>query len=288
VSDDGDGFTLGELDRARRRRTLGKPRSRGTLPRLPVGRDLDLIQEWLTRAFMPPEGYRIDTFDRHGRQRADPATLGLRNGRDTLTYRFMAQSDLQGARLRSTILAVSDGELDMPHLTGSEIEDVWAALCKLGKVKTEVDERDLTRKWIEQLLDHATPLRGKTLAPDGRHDALMALRHQGEFTKPDALALRDRKDDFRRPVRFIDAQTSEQWIRAGETATFVRYVVGIEPLAQSTLQGRLEQIEVEAQRFEDHRPPHPKNVLFRLSDALVAYVDAHLPEAAADHQGAIF
>jgi hypothetical protein len=287
VSD--DGFTLSELDRGRRRRNLGKPRPRGTLPRLPVGRDLEQIQEWLTRAFSPPEGYRIDTFDRHGRQRADPATLVLRNGRDTLTYRFMAQSDLQGPRLRSTILAVSDGELDMPHLTGSEIEDVWAALCKLGKVRSEVDERDITRKWIEQLLDHAAPLRGKTLVPDGRHDALMALRHMGEFTRPDALALRDRREELgRRPVRFVDAQTSEQWVRAGETATFIRYVVGIEPLAHSTLQGRLEQIGVESQRFEDYRPPHPKNVLLRLSDELVAYVDAHLPEAATDHQGAIF
>ena len=268
-----------DLERATRQRGLGKPRPKGKLPYLPDGRDLEQLQEWLTRAFRPPEGYRVDTFDRHGRQDADPATLMLRNGRDTLTYRFTTQAALQGRRLRRTVLSVADGELDMPHLTDSEIDDLWAALCKFGKVRAEVDERDETLKWIEQLLDVAAPLRGKTLVPDGRHDALMALRHLGEFTRPDALALKDRREEaLRRPVRFIDAQTNEQWVRAGETAAFVRYVVGVDRIAQSTLQGRLQQIGVEAQRFEDYRPPHPKNVLFRLTDALVEYVDAHLPE----------
>jgi hypothetical protein len=269
--------TKDEFDRARG--DLGKVRPRGVLPRLPTGRDPDPLQEWLTRAFRPPEGYRADVFERHGRQRTDPCTLTFRNGRDSLTFRFSQQSDLMGARMRATVLAAGDGELDMPHLTGSETEDVWAALCKLGKVLTEVDDRDETRKWMQQLLDATSPLRGHTLVPDGRHDALMAMRGLGEFTRPDALALaRPSSSDafiLRRPVRFVDEQTDEQWVRAGEAATFIRYVVGIEPLAHSTLQGRLQQIGVEARRFEDHRAPHPKNVLLRLTGELIEYVDAN-------------
>ncbi len=153
------------------------------------GRTPELLQAWLTLAFRPPEGYRADTFERHGRQRTDPCTLTFRNGRDSIEFRFMAQGDLAGAKLRATVLAASDGELDMPHLTDSEKEDVWAALYKLGRVMTDVDDRDETRKWCQQMIDVSSPLRGYTLVPDGRHDALMAMRNLGEFTRPDALAI---------------------------------------------------------------------------------------------------
>jgi hypothetical protein len=279
-------ITADEIDRRRRRRDLGKPRPKGVLPRLPGGRDPETLQEWLTRAFRPPEGFTADEFKRHGRQRTDPCELTFRNGRDTLEFRFMQQADLAGVKLRATVVAVSDGELDMPHLTGSEQEDVWAALCKLGKVLTEVDERDETRKWLEQMIDIAQPLRGYSLVPDNRHDALMALRNQGEFTRPDALAIAKPSSETwtRRPVRFVDEKTDEQFVRAGETAAWVRWVCGKEPLSHSTLQGRLHQIGVEARRFEDYRPPHPKMVLYRLSDELIEWIEATAPPAPAGPQ----
>jgi hypothetical protein len=272
-------YTEAELDGAQ-----AKARPRGVLPRMPSGRDPAPLQQWLTRAFRPPEGYHADAFERHGRQRLDPCTLTFRNGRDTLVYRFAQQGDLIGPKLRSTVVAISDGELAMPHLTGSEIEDVWAALCTLGRVLTDVDDRDEIRKWLEQMIDVSHPIRGFTLVPDGRHEALMAMRDHGEFTRPDALALaRPASADgwARRPVRFVDEQTQEQFVRAGETAAFVRWVCGKEPLSHSTLQGRLHQIGVEARRFEDYRPPHPKMVLFRLSEELVEWVEASAPAAPA-------
>jgi hypothetical protein len=263
-----------DLERAEQRKGLGKPRPRGTLPRLPRGRDIELLRDWLTRAFNPPEGYRFDTFDRTTKQKSDPCSITFRNGRDTRTFRFGTQGDLVGSKLRSMVFAVGDGDLDMPHLTGSEIEDVWAALCKAGRVVVEIDDREETTKWLQQLLDSSSPLRGKTLVPDGRHDALMAIKSQGEFTRPDALSLvRGGEQWQRRPIRFVDEQTGEQWLRAGEAAAFVRWVCGVEPLSYSTLRGRLSEIGVEVKRFEDYHPPHPKLTLYRLTAELVEYVD---------------
>ena len=263
-----------DLDRAEERKALGKARPRGTLPRLPVDGDVEVLREWLTRAFNPPKGYRFETFDRAGKQRTDPCSITFRNGRDTRTFRFVQQADLNGARLRTTVYAVADGALAMPHLTGSEVEDVWAALCTLGRVVTEYDDRDETRKWLEQLLDASSAFRGSTLVPDGRHDGLMALRANGEFTRPDALSfVRGGEHWQRRPARFIDEQTGAQWIRAGETATFVRYVCGVEPLSHSTLRARLSEIGVHPKHFEDYRPPHPKLTLYELTPELVEYVE---------------
>jgi hypothetical protein len=271
--------TLDDVDRAHRRRELGKPRPKGVLPRLPGGRDLELLRDWLTLAFKPGDEYRVDLFDRAGRQRADPCSLTFRSGRDTVTYRWSAQSALIGAQLRANVLAITDGWADMPHLTGSEIDDTWAALVKLGKVASEVDDRDESVKWVQQILDAASALRGYTLQSDGRHDALMALRNHGEFTRPDAeqFVRPSEENSVRRPVRFVDEQTGEQFLRAGETATFVRHVVGERSLQYSTLRARLAEIGVEAVRFEHHFTPHPKAVLYQLTDELVEYVEAFSP-----------
>lgn len=252
----------------------GKPRPKGKLPYLPDGRDLEQLREWLTRAFRPPKGYQFDKFDRAGKQKSDPCSITFRNGRDTRTFRFPQQGDLHGAKLRPIVFAVADGDLAMPHLTGSEVEDVWAALCTVGSVATVSDERDETIKWCQQLLDAAVPLVGKTLVPDGRHDALMALKQNGEFTRPDAIAFLRGGDQWQRqPVRFVDEQTSEQFIRAGEAAAFVRWVLGVEPLSFSTLRARLSEIDVVGKRFEDYRPPHPKLTLYQLTEELVEYVE---------------
>jgi hypothetical protein len=275
-------ITADDVDRRRRGRQLGKPRSKGTLPPLPRARDLDLIRDWLTQAFRPGDEYRVDVFERAGRQRSDPCSLTFRSGRDTATYRWATQSALIGVQLRANVLGITDGWCDMPHLTGSEQDDVWAALVKLGKVISEVDDRDEARKWVQNILDAASPLRGFTLVPDGRHDALMALRNHGEFKRPDAeLFLRPSEENsVRRPVRFVDDKTGDQFIRAGETITFVRYVAGERNLQGSTLRARLAEIGVEAVRFEHHLNPHPKAVLYQLPEDLVEYVEAASPTPA--------
>jgi hypothetical protein len=265
-------FTEADIDAIQ-----GKPRPRGTLTYLPGGRDPEALRTWLTLAFRPEEGWRFDVFERPTTEPSDGCSITFRNGREVVSYRFRHQSDLMGSKLRAMVLSVSDGELDMPHLTGSEIEDVWAAMCKLGHVLTEYDERDETRKWVEQVLTQSIPLTGHTLVPDGRWNALMAIKTHGEFTKPDALALLNAYRNegntwLSRPIRFIDCQTGEQWLRAGETATYLRYVVGAEPLSHTTLRGRLHEIGVEAVYFQDRRRPHPKAWLYRLTEELVEYL----------------
>jgi hypothetical protein len=255
-----------------------KPRPKGTLPYLPDGRDQDLLRGWLTLAFRPDDGWSFDAFQRPTTERTDGCSIAFRNGRETVTYRFKRQGDLMGQSLRATVLSVSNGELDMPHLTGSEIEDVWAGMCKLGRVLTDYDERDETRKWVEQMLDATEALTGYTLVPDGRRDALLAIREHGEFKFLDAKALLSaRRDDnpalLSYPIRFVDCQTGEQWLRMGETATYLRWVVGADPLSHGSLKGRLADIGVEARHFQDWHPPHPKAWLYRLTPELVEFVE---------------
>jgi hypothetical protein len=251
-----------------------KPRKNGTLPFLPGGHDLDLeiLREFVTMALRPPKGWRVVGFDRAGRDDIDPCTVAVQDGREHRTFRFRKQGALY-RNLRATAVSVSDGFLNVPHLSPGEVEDVWAALCTLGRVLTEYDERDDARKWIEQMVPATMPLNGHTLVPDGRHDALMALRAAGEFTRPDALALARPGEDQRfmqRPCRFLDSQTGYQYLRAGETAAFVRWVLGVEPLSAQTLTARLTEIGVVMKLFEDHKPPHPKLRLYQLSDELAA------------------
>lgn len=273
-------ITADDVDRRRRGRQLGKARPKGTLPPLPKGRDLELLREWNTLAFRPGEGYRVDVFERAGRQRADPCSLTFRFGQDTVTYRWPSQVDLRGRQLRANVLAVTDGWCDMQHLTDSEVEDVWAALVKLGKVLSEVDDRDEARKWLQHILDAAGALRGHTLAAGPqRHDALMAIRNHGEFTRPDAerFIRPSEESSVRRPVRFVDEESGKQFLRAGETIVWVRHVAGERNMTYSSLRARLSEIGVEAVRFEHHLAPHPKAVLYQLSEELVEYVEAASP-----------
>jgi hypothetical protein len=250
-----------------------KSRPRGTLPYLPHEREPEPLRTWLTLALRPPKGWTVQTLDRAGRDLRDPCSLIVANGRESRTYRFKTQRELMRSP-RSTVFAVSDGWLAVPHLTASEIEDLWAALCTLGRVLTEHDEVDQTREWIEQMLPSTLPLTGYTLVPDARHDGLMAIRAQGEFTKSDALSLvrpgTNEELYQQRPIRLVDKETGEHWLRAGETATFVRWVVGVEPLSHATLKARLHEIGMTARLFEDYRPPHPKLNLLRVSDELIA------------------
>lgn len=267
-------FTAADGEQVERKR--GKPRPRGTLPYLPDEWGPEPLRDWLTLAFRPGPDWRVQSFERTGRDKNAPCSIVVRNGREQTTYRFSRQRDLTGASLRAAVIGVSDAKLRMPHLTPGEVEDVWAALCGLGDVLSEHDEADEARDWVEALLPVTLPLTGYTLVPDGRHDALMALRHAGEFARGDAEALRRGGDDRyqQRPARFVDVQTAEHWLRAGEVATFVRWVLGVEPLSHATLRARLSEVGVEGRYFEDHRPPHPKLALYRLSEAFVEFVEA--------------
>jgi hypothetical protein len=259
-------FTEDQLDAIQ-----GKPRPKGSLPHLTDDRRPESLRAWLTRALRPPEGWHVESFDRYGREGREPATLHVANGREARAFRFKQQRDV-ATKPRMTVVSISDGWLDVPHLTAGEVEDLWAALCRLGSVLTEFDEVEQTREWVESYLPATLPLNGFSLVPDARHDALMAIRSAGTFGKGDALALTRPSDDQRfaqRPTRFRDSATGEQWIRPTELAAFVRWVIGVEPLAHATLRARLREIGVVGQRFEDYRPPHPKLGLYQLTTELV-------------------
>jgi hypothetical protein len=263
-------FTEDQLDALQ-----GKPRPKGSLPYLTDDRRPEFLRAWLTRAFRPPEGWRVESFERLGPEREHPAILVVANGREARRLRFKRQRDLRGTP-RSEVAAVANGWLNMPHLTGGEVEDVWMALCALGQVLTEHDEPEQTREWVESFLPATLPLNGFSLVPDARHDALMAIRHAGAFGKGDALALTRPNEDQRfaqRPTRFRDSGTGEQWIRPTELAAFVRWVIGVEPLAHATLRARLHEIGVVGRYFEDYRPPHPKLALYQLTTELIDHVE---------------
>jgi hypothetical protein len=264
-------FTEEQLDAIQ-----GKPRPRGSLPYLPGDRSPAFLRAWLTRALRPPSGWHVERFERFGRTGRDPCTLYLANGRESKRFRFARQIDL-ARNSRTAFLSESDAWLDVPHLTGGEIEDVWAALCRLGSVLSDFDEVEQTREWVEMFLPVTLPLRGYSLVPDARHDALMALRNAGTFGKAEALSMIRPTDNGgpsyqQRPSRFIDEATGEQWVRPNELASYLRYVVGVEPLSHATLRARLREIGVAGQHFEDYRPPHPKLALYQLTDGLIESV----------------
>jgi hypothetical protein len=62
-------------------------------------------------------------------------------------------------------------------------------------------------------------------------------------------------------------------VRAAEAITFVRYVVGAEPLAPGTFRARLAEVGVEGTHFQDYRPPHPKALLYRLTEELTEHLE---------------
>lgn len=276
-------FSADEVERATRRKSLGKARPRGTLPQLPDADDLERNCEWLTRAYKPPDGWTFEAFYRASQRRVDSCEIVFRRGAERHRFRFDEQADLIGTatKVRANVLGVTDGWAGMPLLTVSEISDFWAAHTRVGQILNRHDDRDETRKWIEQLLDVAAPLRGYTIAEAGpnRHDALMALRAHGEFKQPDAVQMGRGGEWTTRPVRFIDSETGEQWIRASEAFYFVKHVCGAEKVDRGKLTDRAAAIGVERSRFEHHAEPHPKAVLYRLTAALIEYA-GDPPEAA--------
>jgi hypothetical protein len=212
-------------------------------------------------------------FERAGRMRGDPCKLTLEApGGGRVSYRWNEQRDLwSAASLRASVYSQCDGHLRVPALSKAELEDIWAALCSLAQVLVDQDERDETREWLGGFLAVAEPLNGVTLTPAGATDAVAALRARGQFTRRAAMEMGDPAVDPRklfRPVVVIDSADASQWVRSGELATYVRHVVGVTPLAQTTLDSRMAEIggkrKLMERRTGDGR--HPAFVLYRLPD----------------------
>ena len=58
-----------------------------------------------------------------------------------------------------------------------------------------------------------------------------------------------------RPALVVD-NAGPRWIRSAELATYVRHVVGVGPISQSTLDARVAEVGVERERFEVRRGRH--------------------------------
>ena len=243
------------------------------------------LRDWLTRR-VPP---RRRVPRRRVRARRPPArrpvlahlphpaatpspTVGARN------------RQLIGVQLRANVLAITDGWCDMPHLTGSEQDDVWAALV-------QAREGRLTRSTIATR--HASgssrcstpppPLRGYTLVPDGRHDALMALRNHGEFTRPDAeLFVRPERGNCDPPARSgsSTSKTGEQFIRAGETTRSCADVCRRASLQWSDAPGSAERDRRRGGPVRAPPQPAPEGGPLPAADDLVEYVEAASPSPA--------
>ena len=100
----------------------------------------------------------------------------------------------------------------------------------------------------------------------------MALRAQGEFKQADAIQMGRGAEWLKRPVRFVDQDTDEQWVRAGETFFFVKHVAGAEKVDRGKLRDRLGAIGMSCTRFEHHADPHPKAVMSGSAGALIECV----------------
>jgi hypothetical protein len=271
-------FTAEEFARAGEKKRGPKKRKNGTLPYPPEEDDVEQIRDWLTLAFRPRSGWRVLDFERPvADDLGQHCHLICVNGNEHRRYRFPAQRDLTApTKLRTTVAAITAGELRMPHLTTVEAGDVWEALCRIGRVLSERGEGEQAHEWLDKLLEAARPLEGHTLrAGADRRDALMALQRWGEFTHLDARAvLKDPDSPWpRRPVCLIDRDSGDYWLRHREAMTFLRYILDVKPLRDTTLMARWKEIGVERRDFEEgsHRPPHLRAKLYRVSREVVLH-----------------
>lgn len=271
-------ITKAELDRLRG--NVGKTRPKGTLPFLRRDEtEVEYFRQWLTLAFKPQDGFEFETLERSTRP-VDPCTLIFRRGTEHRRFDFDHLADLVGPRLRTSVYTAAGGFLRMPRLSPPEREDVGDALCLASNAEDSYNERDETRKWIERLLEHTSPMTVPTLDEmPGKLDALLTVLRSGEFGQGDALILagRGRAEEFpRRPVRIIDQQTGTQWLRSRETWWYVR-VVHDARLDLAGLSHRLNRIGVQRRRVDARsrtdRTLHPQLVLYQLTAELIALAD---------------
>lgn len=271
--------TLDDLEQRDRRRK-GKKRKGGTLPPLTADmlESVEDLRDFATESLRPRPGWRVIDFERPVADDLDqPCTLIVVNGNEHRRYRFRTQRDLTSpTRARTTIAAVTSGALRMPHLNTAEVGDLWAALCTLGRVLTEQSEIDQAREWLDKLLEVARPFEGHTLnAGAERRDALMALHRWGEFTHLDARTiLKEPESPWpRRPICLIDRISGDYWLRHREAMVFLRYILDVKPLKDTTLLARWKEIGVERREFDEgaHRPPHVRATLYRVTKEIVLH-----------------
>jgi hypothetical protein len=270
-------FTLEDFDREAQRKNWSAKRAKGSIPLLTdnILNDLEWLRDWLTAVLRPPEGWRVLEFV-HGEHNDMPCTLTIANGTREVKYRWRSQRDLtsSGAKLRTAVASIAGGQLRPPHLKPEELGDLWQALCTLQPALAAEDELEQARDWLFRLLDVTHTLEGYTLRKGGaeQRDALLALRQRGEFSYLDAVQIRKNPEAPWpvRPTALIDSATGEIWLRARESATFLRAILDVR-IRQSTLTYRWEEIGVEYQFFESRqrRPgdPHPKAHMYLVPKA---------------------
>lgn len=271
------GFTAEEAMRHERRKNWNHKRPKGAIPYLndEILDDPEWLRDWLTVALKPRQGWRVCEFV-HGEELDMPCTLVVANGQAAVRYRFRSQRDLTSspAKMRATVASIAGSQLRPPQLKTEELGDVWQALCALQPALAAEDELEQAKDWLWRMLDASHTLEGHSLTDAAaRRDALLALRRAGEFTYLDALAIRKRPEDPwpRKPTCLVDAVTHDLWLRARESATFLRHILDVK-IRQTALTYRWEEIGVEYRYFESRqrRPgdPHPKAHLYLVPQAV--------------------
>lgn len=222
------------------------------------GADLPTWREWLTKMMGPADGFRIEDFVRHGRQRNDACELVVvAPGGKRLRFEIAEQRFLSTpGSLRATVAGVTDGLVRPGQLSKPELEDVWMALVTLATVTANQDLKSEARDWVEQFEEAAERITGHTLEPPGRVDALSRLvRYHARFERLAALAYADADvppRDKPRPALLVDsAEVGVRWARVGEFACFLRHVIGTGSMSQPTIDGRLSQLDIARVFFEE-------------------------------------
>jgi hypothetical protein len=224
------------------------------LPWLPdYGAGLPEWRDWLTAA-LTPDGYRIDDFLRHGRQRGDTCELVvLAPGGKRLYFEIEEQRLLMSsASLRAALVGATDGLLRPGALTKSEFEDIWVALCTLATTRANQNEKDETREWLFEAIRAAEPIAGYTMQPPGRLDALLALTSRPLFDRIRAFEHTNPRiplDQRPCPGLLIDETLECRWMRVGELVVYLRHVIGVPSMNQARLDGRLTAISVTRDSF---------------------------------------
>lgn len=222
------------------------------------GADLPTWREWLTKMMGPAEGFLIEGFIRHGRQRTDACELvvlapgGRRLRFEVAEQRFLSTS----GSLRATVAGVTDGLVRPGQLSKPELEDVWVALVTLATVTANQDLKSEACDWLEQLEDAAERIQGHTLTQPGRVDALSRLvRYHTRFERLAALAYADpdvAPRDKPRPALLVDSvEVGVRWARVGEVACFLRHVIGTGSMSQTTIDGRLSPLGIGRRYFAE-------------------------------------
>jgi hypothetical protein len=267
-------FTIDELEQRAQRKKL-KARKNGKIPPLTdeILDNVEFLREWVNAGMRPRPGWRVVDFE-YDQAPDTPCVLVLQNGDDRERFRFDKQSDLLSPqRFGQTINSVTGRWLRPPFLSGPELYDLHGALCALGTKMQNPDEPHQAREWMTALLDAAKPLEGLSMVDSvQRHDVLVALRARGQFTYLHARAVIAHPDDPwpRQPVCVIDRVTGDLWLRAGESATYVRNILNV-TIRQRVLTRRWGEIGVGYELVDNRRAtPRLHGYFYRVPPGWVA------------------